>query len=233
VRFALRLVPLACLVAGWLVPGTATATLVSEDSSFGTDTITFDTETGLRWLDLTLSNGLSHDEVLQALLPGGQFEGYRLALSAELAQLFLHAGFDLDPATLGNFVPQNFDPAVTLGGLVGVLGTNGNCGTGCTFSFAGGFLGDPPFILNMFAEGNFAFFDNTAGQDPTSPSEPVGRAILEGGSFGTGFSGQAAWLVQVAEPGDLLLFATGVTGLAAMGRRRAGARRLRPTTGPR
>src|SRR4029453_2835960 len=102
VRVALRLVPLACLVAGWLVPGTATATLVSEDSSFGTDTITFDTETGLRWLDLTLSNGLSHDEVLQALLPGGQFEGYRLPRSARLAPLFLHAGCAFDPAAPGD-----------------------------------------------------------------------------------------------------------------------------------
>lgn len=222
-RNALRVATIAGIVAGAVLSGPASATLVSEDSPFGADTITFDTDTGLRWLDLTLSNGLSHDEVLQALMPGGTFDGYRLATSAELAQLFLAAGFDLDPATLGTFIPANFTPAVTLGGFVGVLGTNGNCGTGCTFSFSSGFLGDPPFILNTFAEGNFAFFDNTAGQDPTSPAAPVGSAILEGGSFGTGFSGQGAWLVQVPEAGTSFLFVAGLAVLSAVGRRGAGS----------
>jgi len=215
--------PLAGVLLAAVLSGNATASLVSEDSPFGAGTITLDTNTGLRWLDLTESNGLSHDQVLQGLMAGGTFEGYRLATSAELGQLFLDAGFVLDPGTLGSFIPQNHDPAVTLGGFVGVLGTNGNCGTGCTFSFSAGFLGDPPFIPNTFAEGNFAFFDNTAGQDPSSPSAPVGRAILEGGSFGTGFSGQGAWLVQVPEPAMPLLFAAGLLGLTAVGRCRDGS----------
>jgi PEP-CTERM motif len=215
-----RLAPIACALAALLVGGSASAALVSEDSPFGTDTITLDTDTGLRWLDMTLSNGLSHDEVLQALQSGGTFEGFRLATSAELGQLFANAGFDLNED--GNFVPQNFTPAVTIGGLVGVLGDNGNCGDDppCTFFFTAGFLADPPFIPNTFAEGNFAFFDNTAGQDPNSPSAPVGRAILQGGSFGDGFSGQGAWLVVIPEPGTLALLLGGLAGLAAAGRPR-------------
>jgi hypothetical protein len=218
-RIAHRMAPIAGILAGALLSGPATATLVSENSPFGTDTITLDTDTGLRWLDMTESDGLSHEEVLQELMPGGTFEGFRLATSAELAQLFLAAGFDLDPQTLQDFVAENFDPAVTLGGFVGVLGTNGNCGTGCTFSFTEGFLADPPFIPNSFAAGGFGFFDNSAGQDPTSPAAPVGRAILEGGSTGTGFAGQGAWLVLIPEPGTLVLLMVGLAGLSAAGRR--------------
>jgi hypothetical protein len=219
-RIVLRLAPIAWVLAAVLVSGTARAALVSEASSFGPGTITFDTQTGLRWLDLTESNGLSHAEVLQQLGLGGTFEGYRLATRAEVSDFFAHAGFDLSPATLQLFVPQNFDPAVALAALVGELANNGNCGASCTFSFTTGFLADPPTIPNTFAEANFAFFDNSAGQDPTSPAAPVGRVILEGGSFGSGFSGQGAWLVLVPEPSTLLLCMAGLAGLSAVGRRR-------------
>jgi PEP-CTERM motif len=214
------LAPIACLLAGALASGAATAALVSEDSPFGVGTLTFDTATGLRWLDLTESADFSHDQLLQALGPGQTFEGFRLATRDEVAGLFTAAGFDLSAAAIQNFVPQNFDPAVALGGLVGVLGNNGNCGTGCTFSFTAGFTAGPPTIPQTFAEANFAFFDNSQGQDPNDPMAPLGRAILDGGSFGNSDPGQGAWLVLVPEPGTILLFAAGVAGLAAFGRRR-------------
>jgi hypothetical protein len=219
-RNSSRLAPLASLVAGLLVAGAAGATLVSQDSPFGVGTLTFDTDTGLHWLDLTESADFSHSQILQALGPGGIFEGYRLATRDEVAGLFTHAGFDLSAAAIQNFVPQNFDPAVTLGGFVGVLGNNGNCGTGCTFSFTAGFTAGPPTIPQTFAEANFAFFDNSQGQDPNDPAAPLGRAILDGGSFGDSQPGQGAWLVLVPEPSALVLIAAGLAGLAA-GRRRA------------
>ena len=214
-RLGIRLASIACLLAGALAPGRAAALLASVDSPFGVGTLTFDTDTGLRWLDLTESADFSHDQLLQALGPGQIFEGYRLATRDEVFTLFTHANFDLSPAAVGNFVPQNADPAVALGTLVGVLGTNGNCGTGCTFSFTAGFTAGPPTIPQTFAESNFAFFDNSQGQDPNDPAAPLGRAIIDGGSFGNSDPGQGAWLVLAPEPATALLLAAGLAGLAA------------------
>jgi len=64
------------------------ALLVSEDSSFGADSITRDTDTGLEWLglDYTLTRGYSG--VVSQLGPGGTYDGFRLATGAELETLF-------------------------------------------------------------------------------------------------------------------------------------------------
>ena len=222
-RIALRIASLAGLaLAGALLAGNARATLVSESSPFGADTSTLDTQTGLHWLDLTLSTGFSHTQILQEIAPGGTFDGYRLATEAEISAFFVDAGLDVSAATQGFFVPQNFDPAVALAALVGQLSSDGNCGTGCTFSFTAGWLDAPPFGPNMFADATISWFDNSAGQDPTSPQAPVGRVILEGGRTDFGDPRNGAWLVQgtVPEPGTLVLLGAGLAGLVAAGRGR-------------
>jgi len=50
----------------------AQAALVSEDSPFGPDTVTYDTDTGLYWLDVTESNYYTYDETIAQLGPGGR-----------------------------------------------------------------------------------------------------------------------------------------------------------------
>ena len=54
--------------------------------------LTVDTTAGLEWLDLTLSTGLSFDEVAAELGPGGLFEGFRHATAAEIATFWGNAG---------------------------------------------------------------------------------------------------------------------------------------------
>lgn len=217
-----RLAPhLWLLVAVLAVPRGAAAALSSESSSFGADTITHDSATDFRWLDLTLSAGLSHTELLQELSPGGMFEGYQLATQAQVSELFVNAGIDVSAPALDEFVPQNYAPIVALAALVGQLGDNGNCGAGCSFAFSAGLLEGPPPSPGFFPLATLAWFDNTAGQDPGSPAAPVGRASLESSSTDPGSPGRAAWLVAAPEPGLPLLLVAGGSVLAiATARRR-------------
>lgn len=55
--------------------------------------ITRDTESGLDWLDLTETVGLSYNEVTAQMGPGGAYEGWRYATTQELDQLIGHWGY--------------------------------------------------------------------------------------------------------------------------------------------
>jgi hypothetical protein len=192
----------------------APAELLSEDGPFGPDTITFDSETGLRWLDVVVPVGLSYSDALAATEPGGDYEGWRMATADEVAALFDHAGFDL---TVGSdFVPQNYAPAMALAALVGTVATNGNCGTGCSFSFTQGWRvrapGEDP--SSYYVDG-FGWFDNSAPLNPSYPQAPIGRTALgHYTSQDSGSSGRGAWLVQAPEPG---LGVAAAGALAALG----------------
>ncbi len=58
----------------------------------GTGNVTIDPVRDLAWLDITLTTGLSYDDVLPELEKGGQFEGYRVARSGEVGTLYEAAG---------------------------------------------------------------------------------------------------------------------------------------------
>jgi hypothetical protein len=204
----------------------APAELLSEDGPFGPDTVTFDSETGLRWLDVVVPTGLSYSEALAETEPGGHYEGWRMATADEVATLFDHAGFDL---TVGSdFVPQNHGPAMALAALVGTSATNGNCGSGCSFSFTQGWrLRAPGEDPSFYYVDGLGWFDNSAPLNPSYPQAPIGRAAL-GHYTGqdSGSSGRGAWLVQVPEPGPGLVAASALGALAGLaGRARPGRSR--------
>ena len=99
--------------------GTVHADLVSEDSEFGAGTITRDTDTGLGWLDWSLTAGRSFDDVAAQLGEGGEFEGFRYATAAEVETLWLNGGIvDITfegPIDFGtDFTAANFAPADNL-----------------------------------------------------------------------------------------------------------------------
>jgi hypothetical protein len=71
----------------------ANAVIVSLDSEFGPDTITRDTSTGLDWLDVTETRGLSYNYVKANMGDGSAYEGYRYATLAELDQLIINFGY--------------------------------------------------------------------------------------------------------------------------------------------
>jgi len=51
-------------------------------------TITRDTTTGLDWLDVTETQGLSYNEVVAQMVDDGAYEGWRYALTAEVGSFF-------------------------------------------------------------------------------------------------------------------------------------------------
>jgi hypothetical protein len=126
----------------WLVVSEPPSGLVPIDTSFGQDTATRDTSTGLVWLDLTLSTPYSYDEVRAQLSPGGVFEGYRLATADEVLGLWASASI----GTVSNdFVVENFQPIVDLMTLVGVTGVGtGNRDNVHFFDFTAGHIESGP-----------------------------------------------------------------------------------------
>lgn len=131
----LRFLVFACLT---LSVG-ANAAIVSFDSTFGTDTITRDTSTGLSWLDVNLTHGLTYNQVNGQLGPGGDYEGFRYATAREFDQLIVNFGYTplrhgcadgFSNCDLFDLTAQR-DPAAKI--LIDTLGG----GTGDAF-FAGG-----------------------------------------------------------------------------------------------
>ncbi|EDY84252.1 hypothetical protein VDG1235_3883 [Verrucomicrobiia bacterium DG1235] len=81
---------------------------------------TRDTDTGLDWLDMSFTDGLSYNAVGALLLPGGSLQGWRFATSAEFDGLINSA---VGPA-LAPYTPTGFDPAIfsQMQTLVSLLG---------------------------------------------------------------------------------------------------------------
>lgn len=71
---------------------TATSALISVGTPFGPGTATFDSDTQQQWLDLSLSRPFSYNQVVAELNAGEQFEGYRLASTAEVSNFISNSG---------------------------------------------------------------------------------------------------------------------------------------------
>ena len=163
---------------------------ISMDSSFGTDTITLDSNTGLQWLDVTLSTPYSYDEILVELLGGGTFEGYRLATSDEVKALWQNAGINTDPGYWGSFTSENFTPIVDFMDYVGVTGDNvGNLGGGNLFDFTAGHIESGPG-----GGGSVSVATLSADPDPTVTGRPgIGTVSSDNSN-----SHHGSWLIDTA-----------------------------------
>jgi len=82
--------------------------------------ITHDETTGLEWLDLTMTQGRSYDEVSSQLEHGGNFEGWRVASWTEAKTFFESVGIleGADGIWANNYVPTINPQRATSGFLL-------------------------------------------------------------------------------------------------------------------
>ncbi|HUT88641.1 MAG TPA: hypothetical protein VMY37_04045 [Thermoguttaceae bacterium] len=80
--------------------------------------ITYDTETGLSWLDVNLSTNRSYDDVPSEFGSGGLFPGFRFADADDLSTFFTHASL-----TIGETRPPDSDLPAFLA-LVGITASS-------------------------------------------------------------------------------------------------------------
>ena len=90
-----------------LLPSLSSAVLIDADwKNTGDQLLTVDTETGLAWLDLTETAGLSFNSVAGSLGSGMTYENFRYASTDELTTFYSHAGITLlDTPSESLFLP--------------------------------------------------------------------------------------------------------------------------------
>ena len=196
------------LLVGVLAAPAAQAALIEVDLLAGGDgLITRDTATGLDWLDLTPTNGISINAALALSVVADH--GFQVATIAQVGVLFANAGIASSAANAADFVP-----AQTLMGLVG-------CTRNCSGSYfpeskghaiwTGTTIRNALIALNTNSSLGSA---NTAGNFPADPYNTAESSASA--SAGT-------WLVRaspVPEPTSALLIASGLMLAGAASRRR-------------
>jgi hypothetical protein len=204
VRCTNRRLVLLCLGLA-LLPYGARSDLVSmDDPQFGPGTVTLDTRTGLQWLDLPLSLGMSYDYASSLMAPGGLFAGYRHATSPEVESLFVSAGIPYIGHG-GQSSSSNNAPALSLLSLIGSTfsqnGYPGALGYTSSTTYAPNFR-DYEVLYCTLVDGVPEFVAGLGGGSISSTSNP---------SYGQ-------WLVAIPEPSGVCFLAW---GLLAMVFRRA------------
>jgi len=176
---------------GFLFSTNVQALLVSEDSSFGSSSITRDTDTGLEWLDLDHTLLKDYSSVVSQFGPGGTYDGFRLATGAELEILF-YSSAGISPTDASSTSEALFH----LISLVGITFSSTIAGPKVNFFASTAFFDDGEDTLLGLAsletglEGSFDYFSQNVfvSNDVISPTVTLRDPVLSAG-----------WLVRASE----------------------------------
>ena len=192
---------LLCSVQG------ASAQLVRADSAFGAETIIQDSASGLAWLRLDITRGLSFNDVMAQTGEGGAFSGFRNATRVEVSQL------------LGNISPAFADSDYSGTSEAGELERAAAFG-----EWFGGPAPGTPFLLGYaggcsFSEGGICYTTHDSGMYWTATR--AGRSDTSFPRANTADAQHGTWLVTpVPEPSTYALMLAGLVVVVGVAGRR-------------
>lgn len=170
--------------------------------STGDNLITFDTNTGLEWLDVTQSVNNSFNYINTQFGAGGDFEGFHYATTDEVSEFMRNAGW---PLSFGlQFSTLAYEPLLLIQSLVGVTQDLG------FMQITSGATGDPLFGARASV------------QIYVHPSDETALGYLAVVDDSTAYPEIGSWLVRAhaPEPGSYTLIIAGLIGWAATRRKR-------------
>tara|TARA_R110002072_G_scaffold63634_10_gene158123 strand:- start:3671 stop:4402 length:732 start_codon:yes stop_codon:yes gene_type:complete len=226
------------LVTLALAASPAQAVLVSQsDVVFGADSVTLDTNTGLKWLDVNISANRSFNDVSGQLGTGGDFQGWRYATGAEVLNLIVSNTVPLagSPTPGSLTVGSASDFIVTLGSTfiesVLVSPTTQSNVFGVTGIYAGNLPGEYGLgSVGMDGVTDTGVFGPLFQNAQFGVADNVGASPFEDAD--TQFSDRGSWLVfddnatvQMSAPGVLAIFGIVIAGIAFSRRPRGRLRR--------
>jgi len=166
---------------------------LTSDAQFGPNSVTVDTSTGLGWLNLTETAGLSYQQVLSEMQVGGMFSGFRFATVPEVLDLYTSAGIGGT-----GYYPFSTPSIQSLFSLIGTTGTfNGYPGLlalSGTLSATGGYCAPAIYVAGQYTGQEYWVND--------------GGFETGGTAYGatTSYPQLSSWLVKsVPEPSDTIL----------------------------
>jgi hypothetical protein len=190
-----------------IIPAVSHASLFSMDSArWGAGSLTGDSSTGLQWLDLDISTGISYNTMLTEQADGGLYEGFRYATATEVETLFSNAGIpNINSGSAANVTPAQ--------ALVDLLGNTTGSTPGETIGFTGtaaGF-GQAVGVLDYYLSAGVPFY----------------KASTTSLDYGMAFSADSVghWLIseapipEVPVPAAWLLFSSAL-GLLTLSKRK-------------
>jgi len=193
--------------AALVLSTSANAALIAlDDSIHGIDSLTFDDVSGLTWLDVSITAGMTYNQVFGELGSGGQFEGYRYATGAEVEQLLTSSGVNVDSMwTVENFAPIND----LVQNYLGHTGDSFTSDASAVFSEAGENGGHKRVFIRTQDFMGKGFASLTSGTQYDNANEGEGHMLVVSESIST-----------VPVPAAVWLFGSGLIGLVGFARRK-------------